>query len=98
MRILLTANASYAPPRGGATRSNLIWLDYLARHGHACRIVCGPSKPGAEFPHHPSIEVTPVEEPARRVQTLRREISQFRPDWVLVSVTAAGLNSSGSMS
>jgi len=85
MRILLTANASYAPPRGGATRSNLIWLDYLARRGHACRIVCGRSKPGADFSHHPSIKVMPVEEPARRVQTLRREIAEFEPDWVLVS-------------
>jgi glycosyltransferase involved in cell wall biosynthesis len=85
MRILLTANASYAPPRGGATRSNLIWLDHLARRGHSCRVVSGPSKPGAEFPHHPSIRVIPVEEPARRVQTLRREIAGFQPDWVLVS-------------
>ena len=33
MRVLLTANASYAPPRGGATRSNLIWLDHLAVFG-----------------------------------------------------------------
>jgi glycosyltransferase involved in cell wall biosynthesis len=39
MRILLTANASYVPPRGGATRSNLIWLDTIASHGHACRVV-----------------------------------------------------------
>ena len=31
MRILLTANASYAPPRGGATRSNLVWLNQLGR-------------------------------------------------------------------
>ena len=85
MRILLTANASYAPPRGGATRSNLIWLDHLARCGHECRIVCGPSKPGAAFVHHESIRVMPVDEPARRVQTLRREIGEFRPDWVLVS-------------
>jgi hypothetical protein len=30
MRILLTANASYVPPRGGATRSNLAWLERLA--------------------------------------------------------------------
>jgi glycosyltransferase involved in cell wall biosynthesis len=85
MRILLTANASYAPPRGGATRSNLIWLDHLARRGHACRVVGGPSKPGAEFRHHESIQVISVEEPARRVQTLRREIAEFHPDWVLVS-------------
>lgn len=41
MRILLAANASYVPPRGGATRSNLVWLDHLAGAGHACRIVCG---------------------------------------------------------
>ena len=42
MRILLTANASYVPPRGGATRSNLVWLNHLASAGHECRIVCGP--------------------------------------------------------
>ena len=58
MRILLTATASYVPPRGGATRSNLIWLDHLARAGHACRIVCGPSGEGAELPFHESIAVT----------------------------------------
>ncbi|MGE5645270.1 MAG: glycosyltransferase family 4 protein [Acidobacteriota bacterium] len=39
MRILLTANASYVPPRGGATRSNLVWLEAIAARGHACRIV-----------------------------------------------------------
>ncbi len=40
MRVLLTANASYIPPRGGATRSNLVWLTELASAGHSCRIVC----------------------------------------------------------
>ncbi|MCL6505646.1 MAG: glycosyltransferase family 4 protein [Bryobacteraceae bacterium] len=39
MRILLTANASYLPPRGGATRSNLVWLQWLVRSGHSCRVV-----------------------------------------------------------
>jgi len=39
MRVLLAANASYVPPRGGATRSNLAWLDQLAAAGHECRIV-----------------------------------------------------------
>ena len=39
MRILLAANASYVPPRGGATRSNLVWLEKLAEAGHECRIV-----------------------------------------------------------
>jgi len=85
MRILLTATASYAPPRGGATRSNLIWLDALAHAGHACRIVCGPAGEGAELRHHESIEVHAVAEPAHRVQVLGRQIREFRPDWVLVS-------------
>jgi glycosyltransferase involved in cell wall biosynthesis len=85
MRILLTANASYAPPRGGATRSNLIWLDQMARAGHACRIVCGASGEGAELGYHESIAVDSVEDPARRIQTLRRQIREFAPDWVLVS-------------
>ena len=39
MRILLAANASYMPPRGGATRSNLVWLEHLAHAGHECRVV-----------------------------------------------------------
>ena len=73
MRILLTATASYVPPRGGATRSNLIWLDHLASAGHACRIVCGPSGEGAALPHNSSIEVLAVEDPARRIQVLRRQ-------------------------
>ena len=41
MRILLTSNASHLPPRGGSTRSNLVWLEYLASRGHACRVVSG---------------------------------------------------------
>ena len=85
MRILLTSNASYLPPRGGATRSNLIWLDHLARSGHQCRIVCGPSGPGAELPYHPSIQVLASGEPARRTHRLRDQIRNFHPDWVLVS-------------
>jgi glycosyltransferase involved in cell wall biosynthesis len=85
MRILLTATASYVPPRGGATRSNLIWLDQMARAGHACRIVCGVSGEGAELRFHESIAVFAVEEPGRRIQVLRQQIQEFRPDWVLVS-------------
>ncbi len=85
MRILLTANASYAPPRGGATRSNLVWLNHLARQGHQCRIVCGATGEGAEFQHHESIGILAVEEPSRRVQVLRHQIAHFQPDWVLVS-------------
>ncbi len=85
MRILLTANASYAPPRGGATRSNLVWLNHLASHGHECRVVGGAAGEGAEFQHHETIGILAVEEPSRRVQVLRQQIGQFQPDWVLVS-------------
>ena len=85
MRVLLAANASYAPPRGGATRSNLMWLDQLARAGHQCRIVAGASQPGAELPVHPSIKLTAVAQPTARVEVLHREIREFSPDWVLVS-------------
>src|SRR5690348_676402 len=85
MRVLLTANASYAPPRGGATRSNLVWLDRLARAGHECRVVCGQAGPGAPLRHHESIAVLAVEEPARRTHILRQQIEEFQPDWVLVS-------------
>src|SRR5437763_15917002 len=85
MRILLTANASYVPPRGGATRSNLIWMDHLAGAGHACRIVCGAAGEGAELRFHDSIAVLAVEEPARRIQVLRQQIADSQPDWVLVS-------------
>src|ERR1035437_4677391 len=85
MRILLTANASYVPPRGGATRSNLIWMDQMAGAGHACRIVCGASGEGAELRFHASIAVFAVEDPSRRIQVLRQQIREFQPDWVLVS-------------
>jgi len=85
MRILLTATASYMPPRGGATRSNLTWLDHMAYAGHACRIVCGAAGEGAELRFHASIAVFAVEEPGRRIQVLRQQIRDFQPDWVLVS-------------
>ena len=48
MRILLTANASYLPPRGGATRSNLLWLEHLAGAGHECRVVASSLAERAE--------------------------------------------------
>lgn len=85
MRILLTANASYVPPRGGATRSNLIWMDQMAAAGHTCRIVCGAGGEGAELRFHSSIAVFAVEDPSRRIQVLRQQICEFQPDWVLVS-------------
>lgn len=90
MRVLLTANASYDPPRGGATRSNLVWLDRLGRAGHECRIVSGAPGEGAKFAAHPRVEIIAVADPALRVERLRREIRDWRPDWVLVSSEDVG--------
>ncbi|HUS05713.1 MAG TPA: glycosyltransferase family 4 protein [Bryobacteraceae bacterium] len=46
MRILLASNASYVPPRGGSTRSNLVWLDQLAAAGHSCGVVATAAAAG----------------------------------------------------
>jgi glycosyltransferase involved in cell wall biosynthesis len=98
MRILLTANASYVPPRGGATRSNLLWLEHMAAEGHACRIVaaaladCAGKR--AQMAQEGldrqtlvgrGVEVYEVAERARQTSVLRRQICEFQPDWVLVS-------------
>jgi glycosyltransferase involved in cell wall biosynthesis len=86
MRILLTANASYAPPRGGATRSNLLWLEHMAAHGHACRVVAGGGESTAiAAGDGPPVEIHPIAERARHAAELRRHIREFQPDWVLVS-------------
>ncbi len=90
MRILLTATATYAPPRGGATRGNLVWLNHLAAAGHGCRVVCGAPGEGAPFRRHDSIVLFEIEDPAERVQALRRQIAEFQPDWVLVSSEDVG--------
>ncbi|MGA2131160.1 MAG: glycosyltransferase family 4 protein [Bryobacteraceae bacterium] len=98
MRILLTANASYVPPRGGATRSNLLWLEHLAAAGHECLVVSAAlaesadkraqmAQEGAGRPALAARGITIVEMPERTRQApaLRRQILEFRPDWVLVS-------------
>jgi surfactin synthase thioesterase subunit/glycosyltransferase involved in cell wall biosynthesis len=92
MRILLTANASYAPPRGGATRSNLVWLERLAAAGHECRIVAATlaGETGVRTERLGSIHLTAVAAPAERTRTLTHEIREFQPDWTLVSSEDAG--------
>jgi surfactin synthase thioesterase subunit/glycosyltransferase involved in cell wall biosynthesis len=85
LRILLTANASYAPPRGGATRSNLAWLNGLAGAGHECRVVGSAAGEGAALETHANVEIFAVAEPAARVERLGRDIDEWHPDWVLVS-------------
>lgn len=84
MRVLLTSNASYEPPRGGSTRSNLIWLEALAAAGHAVRVVC-PAHDEAGETTRRGIAILRVPELARHVERLSEEITRWKPDWVLVS-------------
>lgn len=88
MRILLTSNASYAPPKGGSTRSNLIWLSHLAKAGHVCRVVCASVDESVRDTRDieaSGIEIVSVQRFTRRTSVLSDEIRQFQPDWVLVS-------------
>ncbi len=86
MRVLLTANASYAPPKGGSTRSNLIWLRHLASQGHACVVVCPADGNAPEsVTVVDGIEIRSVRGLSRRTDVLQRHIREFGPDWVLVS-------------
>jgi hypothetical protein len=98
MRILLTANASYVPPRGGATRSNLLWLEYMAARGHQCRVVAAALAEGeakrAQMAQEGldgqtllerGVQVYEVAEHSRQAPVLRRQIREFQPDWLLVS-------------
>src|ERR1039458_2564295 len=90
MRILLTANASYVPPRGGATRSNLLWLEYMAARGHECRRVAAALAEGAtkraqmaqegldrQTLVERGVEFYEVAERARQAAVLRRQIREL---------------------
>ncbi|HYP04667.1 MAG TPA: glycosyltransferase family 4 protein [Bryobacteraceae bacterium] len=84
MRVLLAANATYDPPRGGSTRSNLVWLRSLAEAGHACRVVCA-SDGESRSSEIDGIEIRSVRDLSRRASALSEYIREFGPDWVLVS-------------
>ena len=84
MRILLTSNASYDPPRGGSTRSNLTWLRHLAANGHPCRVVCASTTDDRDS-ESAGIRIQSIRELARRGAMLPAAIEDFGPDYVLVS-------------
>ena len=84
MRVLLTSNASYDPPRGGSTRSNLAWLRQLAAAGHECHVICGASG-GDAVSEQDSIRIEAYRELARRTGILHAAIMRVIPDWVLVT-------------
>jgi glycosyltransferase involved in cell wall biosynthesis len=88
MRILLTSNAPYCPPKGGSTRSNLIWLSHLAKSAHACRVVCptvDDTVSDSRTADGSGIEIHSVHRLSRRTAVVSEEIREFQPDWVLVS-------------
>ena len=90
MRVLLAANASYAPPRGGSTRSNLVWLRALMAKGHECRVVCAaaedhPQRRDPEWLQQDGIPVLSVPALSRHPGVLAAEIRAFSPDHVLIS-------------
>src|SRR4051812_10823717 len=84
MRVLLTSNASYDPPRGGSTRSNLVWLRSLVRAGHACRVVCSGDADADTIDAY-GIDIRSVRDLSRRASVVSDHIRDFQPDWVLVS-------------
>jgi glycosyltransferase involved in cell wall biosynthesis len=88
MRVLLTSNASYSPPRGGSTRSNLVWLAHLVNSGHECEVVCptlDSTVPDTETVDVSGIRIVSVRDLSRRTAVLADRIRSMAPDWVLVS-------------
>src|SRR5713226_8109413 len=103
MRLLLTSSASHVPPRGGSTRSNLAWLDALAKSGHACRVVAGalttdtPEKVALarreledQEIEGTSTAIYAIADPLKRAAVLKEQVREFQPDWVLVSTEDIG--------
>lgn len=86
MRLLLASNASYDPPKGGSTRSNLAWLRPMAARGHEVRVVC-PTDGGAADRETVAdgISIRGVKDLSFHHRVLAAEIRRERPDWVLVS-------------
>ena len=84
MRILLTSSASYAPPRGGSTRSNLIWLKELARAGHTVRVVSAAWETEGHTVTD-GITIHGIKDLPLHASRLGDSIRAFEPDFVLVS-------------
>jgi surfactin synthase thioesterase subunit/glycosyltransferase involved in cell wall biosynthesis len=89
MRVLLTSGASYAPPRGGSTRSNLAWLRTLVASGHECRVVAAADpqyiKEQPTVSYDSGVVILTADDPGAERELLRRQIAEFDPEVVLVS-------------
>jgi glycosyltransferase involved in cell wall biosynthesis len=89
MRVLLASSASYAPPRGGSTHSNLAWLRELAARGHECEVVAGEEPAGREVTPAVGAGASPrilcADNPGAQRELLQARIRDWNPHVVLVS-------------
>jgi surfactin synthase thioesterase subunit/glycosyltransferase involved in cell wall biosynthesis len=86
MRILLASSASYNPPKGGSTRSNLVWLRALAAAGHECHVVCGAAEETQSGPVTvDGIQLERYANLSRQPGPIRAAVDRLAPDFVLVS-------------
>ena len=86
MRVLLTSNASYDPPRGGSTRSNLSWLRAMAARGHEVTVVCPTDGAvGDRQTTDGGLRILGFRDLSFRHRIVAEEIRRMQPDWVLVS-------------
>jgi glycosyltransferase involved in cell wall biosynthesis len=85
VRLLLASNASYDPPRGGSTRSNLAWLRRLAAAGHACTVAASSADAQKRISEQDGIRIHSIPSLSLHAGELGRLIREERPDWLLVS-------------
>jgi glycosyltransferase involved in cell wall biosynthesis len=83
MKVLLTSNASYDPPKGGSTRGNLAWLKHLAGAGHEVKVVSAAEADGVTLVD--GVTVRGLRNLSFRSDELTAAIQTFNPDHVLVS-------------
>ena len=83
MRILLAASASYDPPKGGSTRSNLLWLRAMAANGHPCLVLCGGDADRESS--RDGLRIRSIEGFAHKANRIGEAVLEFEPDFVLVS-------------
>ncbi len=83
MRILLAASASYDPPKGGSTRSNLVWLRAMAANGHECLVLCGGERDQERT--RDLVRIRTISHFQRKASRIGEAVADFDPDFVLVS-------------
>lgn len=83
MRILLAASASYDPPKGGSTRSNLVWLRAMAKRGHECLVLSGGDQDGERVVE--GVRIRTIANFTRQAHKIGEAVAELDPDYVLVS-------------